>query len=135
MMNKESPKTAFDLLYTRFNTAPKMVIYDNACNLHRYVLRRAPRFFSRAAFRIDRLHIFNHVGCSSGYNLEKYPQDMAVVGGLTLRKLNSQACEQSNSILERIRTQVAYMGHENAFTYCKYFLSQHNVQAIERLAA
>lgn len=28
--------------------------------------------------------------------------------------------------------QVAYMGHENAFTYAKYFLSQHNVQAIKR---
>ncbi|KAK9918988.1 hypothetical protein WJX75_008522 [Coccomyxa subellipsoidea] len=62
MMNKESPKTAFDLLYTRFNTAPKM----------------------------------------------------------------------SNSILERIRMQVAYMGHENSLTYSKYFLAQHNKQAISR---
>lgn len=42
--------------------APKLIVYDNACNLHKYVLRRAPQFFSNTAFRIDRLHIYNHEG-------------------------------------------------------------------------
>ena len=41
---------------------PGMVVYDNACNFHRYALRRAPRFFANTLFRIDRLHIFNHHG-------------------------------------------------------------------------
>lgn len=42
--------------------APTMVVYDNACNLQRYALKRAPHFFRHAAFRIDRLHIFAHRG-------------------------------------------------------------------------
>ena len=41
---------------------PNMVVYDNACNLHRYVLRRAPKLFADTAFRIDRLHVYNHHG-------------------------------------------------------------------------
>lgn len=42
--------------------APKLIVNANACNLHKYVLRRAPNFFSNAAFRIDRQHIYNHEG-------------------------------------------------------------------------
>lgn len=41
---------------------PKLVVYDNACNLQRYALNRAPRFFKDTAFRSDRLHMFNHHG-------------------------------------------------------------------------
>ena len=40
--------------------APKLIIYDNCCNLMRYCLRRAPLFFSETQFLIDRLHWFNH---------------------------------------------------------------------------
>ena len=36
----ESPKTPFTVLATRFPKPPKFVIYDNACNLHEYVLNR-----------------------------------------------------------------------------------------------
>jgi hypothetical protein len=41
---------------------PAMLVYDNACNFHKYALRRAPQFFAKTLFRIDRLHIFNHHG-------------------------------------------------------------------------
>ena len=42
--------------------APSMVVYDNACNLQRYVLKRTPHYFRHTAFRIDRLHVFAHKG-------------------------------------------------------------------------
>ncbi|KAK9917089.1 hypothetical protein WJX75_000796 [Coccomyxa subellipsoidea] len=126
MVNKEGPATAFELFLTRLQAGPKMVVYDNACNLHRYALRRAPKFFADTAFRIDRLHIYNHHGCSSGYNLAKYPQDMQLVDGMPLRKLNTQVAEQCNSILDRVRTQVAYMLHDNGMDYLKYFLACSN---------
>lgn len=38
------------------------MIYDNACNLHRYCVRWAPRFFARTKFAIDRIHQYNHRG-------------------------------------------------------------------------
>ena len=94
-----------------------MVVYDNACNLQRYALRRAPPFFKDTAFCIDRLHIFNHHGyalstarivahwhskamthivehicrCSKGYNLSIYPQDMEISTGVQLSKLLSRS--------------------------------------------
>ncbi len=43
-------------------TAPSTVIYDNACNLHNYVLNRAPYFFKDTWFLIDRFHWRNHTG-------------------------------------------------------------------------
>ena len=42
-----------------------MIVYDNACNLHRYAVRRAAKFFSNSAIRVDRLHVFNHHGYDS----------------------------------------------------------------------
>lgn len=61
MSRGEGPKTAFDFIFHRFSSAPKMIIYDNACNLHRYSLRRQPLFFARTRFAIDRMHQNNHV--------------------------------------------------------------------------
>jgi len=128
LTNPEGPSTVFDVVYTRFKTAPKLIVYDNACNLHKYVLRRAPQFFSNTAFRIDRLHIYNHEGCSSGYNLATYPNHMSVATNVRLDKLNTQIAEQVNSLLDGIRTQVAYMGHDNAMAYVKFFLAQYNIR-------
>lgn len=58
--------------------------------------------------------------------------DMVVVPGrgatpsVTVRSLNSQAAEQRNSLLERVRTQIAYMSHDNVVLYLNYFLGARN---------
>lgn len=87
MKINESPNTAFTILYTRFKkgtefrkcmpfictyhfylqihtsyTAPDIVIYDNACNLHSYCLNREPKFFEKTWFLVDRFHWPNHTG-------------------------------------------------------------------------
>jgi hypothetical protein len=61
MSRGEGPKTAFDFIFHRFSKAPKMIVYDNACNLHRYTMRRQPLFFAQTRFAIDRMHQNNHV--------------------------------------------------------------------------
>lgn len=58
-----SLKTLGGLFIT--NVAPKVVIYDNACNLHDYALNRDPGFFKNTKFFVDRFHWFNHKGKSS----------------------------------------------------------------------
>ena len=49
-------------------TAPDVVIYDNACNLHQYMLNREPDFFSETWVIVDRFHWSNHTGTYSIYN-------------------------------------------------------------------
>ena len=52
----ESPRSVFEVLYTRFPVAPEVVIYDNACNLANYSHIRESYFFQDTKFVIDRLH-------------------------------------------------------------------------------
>ncbi|DBA80208.1 TPA: hypothetical protein ACH3X1_008103 [Trebouxia sp. C0004] len=66
--------------------------------------------------------------CSSGYDLRQYPASMLVSPGVTLGQLNTQVAEQVNALLENVRTQVAYMKHDNAMSYLKYFLAKYNAR-------
>jgi hypothetical protein len=45
-----------------FILAPKIIVYDNACNLHSYCLNRDPLFFKETKFLVDRFHWKNHRG-------------------------------------------------------------------------
>ena len=60
---------------------------------------------------VDRFHWCGHVGCSSGYSLDKYTT-------LDIATINSQINEQANAGLQRIKGQIAYMKPEN-FVSCK----------------
>eukprot|EP00955_Chlamydomonas_euryale_P015250 163109-Chlamydomonas_euryale.AAC.1 len=46
-------------MYLR-HAGPKMIVYDNCCNLHKYALRRQPSFFFKTRFVIDRMHAKGH---------------------------------------------------------------------------
>lgn len=83
----------YQILRSRYETAPEVVVYDNGCHLHDYALNRDPRFFRDTKFLIDRLHADNHVACSSGYDIRTYNESAELV------RLNSQAAEQYNSML------------------------------------
>jgi hypothetical protein len=134
MKQYEGPSTAFDMLLHRFPEAPGMVIYDNACNLSRYALKREPGFFAKTQFRIDRVHQPGHVGCHEGYSLTTYPENCPVLGGSTiLRDMNTQVCEQAHSSLEAISTQTKFMNQGNFLQYVRYFLYRHNMAKIQSL--
>jgi hypothetical protein len=85
MHKHEGPSTVHDTLFTRLDNGthtnasaaetgftlsfcinalqlagPAAIIYDNACNLHKYCVRRTPNFICKTRFLIDRLHQFNH---------------------------------------------------------------------------
>ena len=126
MDSPESPKTPFDLLVRRFPTVPRLIIYDNACNLHLYALKREPRRFMNTRFMVDRWHSKNHV-CTQGYSMKAYPKDPNIDG------LNSQICEQLNSQLRRLGTQLAFMHPENAIYLVKIFLAIRNMDKLKKL--
>jgi len=132
----EGPSTAFELLFQRFPTAPRMVIYDNACNLSKYCLLREPAFFAKTEFRIDRLHWKGHIGCHEGFCLDAYPKDIEVLGGKArLGRINSQVCEQANSGLDYISKQAKFMRLENFLAHTRLFLYSRNVAKIEKITS
>jgi hypothetical protein len=49
--------------------------------------------------------------CTSGFNIDGYDQDLELVTGVKLRDLNTQICEQTNSVLQRISTSVSIIMH------------------------
>jgi hypothetical protein len=60
----ESPRSVFEVLFTRWEEPPTVVIYDNACNLSIYAHTRESFFFRDTKFIIDRLHQHAHKRCS-----------------------------------------------------------------------
>ena len=46
LRNSESPRTPFDIICRRFSSCmPKLIIYDSACKLHLYSMKREPALF------------------------------------------------------------------------------------------
>jgi hypothetical protein len=56
MLRGESPRDAFTVLYTRLmrEDLPETLVYDNACALRNYCMRRAPAHFANVRFVVDR---------------------------------------------------------------------------------
>eukprot|EP00117_Sycon_ciliatum_P039971 scpid25894/ scgid5378/ len=129
MTHHESPKIPFNIFLTRFRTAPSLIIYDNACQLHRYCLNREPHFFNSSVFAVDRLHWDNHVGCSEGYNLNIFNNKYDIA------KINSQVNEQANVGLGKLRASLAYMAQEKFMFHAGLYLGLRNRQKQALLGA
>jgi len=84
----ESSRTLFDLILTRWDRPPDIIIYDNACNMHKFCLSREPEYFKDVMFILDRLHVAGHVKCCLSYD----PYQHAFVVDI-----NTQLCEQANA--------------------------------------
>lgn len=85
MDDAESPRTLFEAIMTRWETAPHVVVYDNACHAHAYFLNREPEYARDMVCLVDTLHYKGHTGCSQSYDISIYPQ---------WGRFNSQLCEQ-----------------------------------------
>ncbi|KAF8057790.1 hypothetical protein FPV67DRAFT_1429432 [Lyophyllum atratum] len=117
----EGRNDVFSAMYTRWEIAPKRIIYDFACALGPYCLIREPAFFAESTYGIDIFHASDHKKCAPAAFLETY---MAVDPRLAL--VNSSAAECGNGGIKRIRKSVSYMGQARAIMYTKVFLSVWN---------
>ena len=127
MDSHESPRHPFKIFRSRFSRPPKLIVYDNACKLHQYCLNRELAHFSHTQFAVDRFHWKGHTGCSSGYNLNIYKVSIT-------SKINSQVNEQANDGLQCIKSQLAYISHENFMHTISLFLAIKNLDAQKRMA-
>lgn len=119
--NHESPRHPFEILKTRFKTAPKVIVYDNACKLHQYALLREPVFFKNTLFLVDKFHWKGHMACSLGYNLSMYEtHDL-------LNRINSQINEQGNAGIQKLKGQLSYMTFWNFRFHVKLYYAVRNL--------
>ncbi|PPQ83592.1 hypothetical protein CVT26_001389 [Gymnopilus dilepis] len=117
----EGRNEVFSAIYTHWEKAPEIIIYDYACNLAPYVMAREPKFFANTKCLVDHFHSAGHTACGDACKLMTY-----VSANPDLDKINSSAAESGNSGIRRIRKSVSYMTQEHAIIYTKTFLSIRN---------
>ncbi|KAE8239911.1 hypothetical protein A4X06_0g7979 [Tilletia controversa] len=113
----EGRNDVFSALFSHWTTAPQVVVYDFACQLAPYCLRREAEFFKDTLFVIDQMHQHGHSKCTLSSFLSSY-----MATDPSLRHLNSSAAECENSALSRIKKSVSYSGQEHAVLLIKHFL-------------
>ena len=124
----ESPRTAFEILVRRFKKIPSLIIYDNACKLHLFALKREPARFQQIRFLGDRLHYRKgHVGCTKGYSMDSYHACNKI------KEINSQANEQANAALRKLATQLTYMSPQNLIKHTSVFLAIRNMDKVSMM--
>ena len=72
MPRAEGPAQVYEVIVSRMPVAPDVLVYDNACKTATFCVSRAPKFFSRTRFIVDRLHWYGHVKCSPIFNSAFY---------------------------------------------------------------
>jgi hypothetical protein len=106
ILNAEGRKDAYYVLRYLMKEAPKVVIYDFACQLEEYCMARDPEYFKDTVFLIDHFHTYNHT-CSRIYKISAYP---------VLNYLNSEIAEQGNSWVKSGTRQQAKQLREDTFS-------------------
>ncbi|KAJ3534105.1 hypothetical protein NMY22_g7064 [Coprinellus aureogranulatus] len=124
----EGRNDVFSALYTRWEKAPKRVIYDFACALGPYCLTREPDFFLDTEFRIDSFHAKDHTKCAPATFLATYSATNP-----ELATINTSAGECGNSSLKKIRKSVSYMSQDRAIIYIHVYLAIWNRFRIKAL--
>jgi hypothetical protein len=97
------------------------LFYDMGCTCFEQFIHRDPYFVSGAAIVLDRLHKWNHVACNHTFRPENHP---------TLKGKNSQAAEQVNSTLRKLKSFVPYQTFRHFVTFMKLFAHMHNKRRI-----
>ena len=117
----EGRNDVFSALYTHWPTAPKVVVYDFACQLAPYCLLREPQFFCNTRFLVNQFHASGHTKCSkassSTYAMQFDPN---------LQVINTSAAEVGNSGAAKIRKSVSYMTQQHAIQYTKVYMDVMN---------
>lgn len=121
MLTGESPRMLFDIIMTRFEQDynPE-IIYDASCRVKEYGLNRELKRFMSIRITTDRFHEFNHKSCSESFRSSKY---------FSLASVNSEACEQTNSVLRKLSSSTTYMSPTLYMRVLTLFMANLNIVA------
>ena len=126
----EGRNEPFTFLTCFLETAPRVVIYDFACSLMDYCLNRAPTYFRDTLFFVDVFHWVNHVACARSFSIRAYSEYKDIV----MRTQNSEACEQINAAMKRLRFVLSRMGQRAFMVFLRLFLANWNVGKLEKVS-
>lgn len=113
----EGRNDVFSALFTHWPVAPKIVVYDYACQLAPYSMVREPLFFRDTRFVVDEFHAVGHTKCSSASSATH-----AMQYDPNLQAVNTSAAEVGNSGVGKIRKSVSYMTQTHAIEYTKVYM-------------
>jgi hypothetical protein len=125
----EGRNDVFSAIFTRWKKAPKIVVYDFACQLFTYNIRRQPSFWLDTIHIIDSFHFRDHTKCSHAFNMLTFMKANA-----DMRTIRDTAAEVGNSGLVRIRKSIKYMSQARTMMLTKLYLEIHNRRKICELA-
>ena len=111
MANAESPRCIFEILFSMFEEAPAVIIYDNCCNLMHYCLNREAAFFERTTFMVDHMHFTEHKKCCPDFDSAKYEC-------IT----NSSMAEQKNSVLRQLEKSLTFMNQHTFLWFLRHWV-------------
>lgn len=116
----EGRNDVFSALYTFWETAPEVIVYDFGCELGPYCMLRAPDFFQNTRFLIDDFHAQGHSRCSRACMTKNYRWDPEIYS------LATPIAESGNALLGPIRDSLRYMTQFRAVLYVNTFMCVHN---------
>jgi hypothetical protein len=118
----EGRRDVFAGIYCHWPKAPRIICYDNACQLMHYSTSREPAYFKNTSFVIDRLHEKNHYSCSETFGIHSFTKQQT----RDFFQFNDSAAETGNGLLKKIRTSCLYMSKPRFVVYVKLFLEVQN---------
>ncbi|KAE8184203.1 hypothetical protein CF336_g7887 [Tilletia laevis] len=113
----EGRNDVFSAIFSYWPRPPSVIVYDFACQLGPYSLRREAGFFKDTLFVVDQMHEKGHSDCSAASRLSTYMRNDPA-----LQHLYSSAAECGNSGLSRIKKTVSFCNQEHAVALVRVFL-------------
>ncbi|KIJ24236.1 hypothetical protein M422DRAFT_194900, partial [Sphaerobolus stellatus SS14] len=121
MPRAEGQSDVFSAIFCHWPKAPKVIVYDFACQLAPYCIIREPRFFGNTQFVVGEFHASDHTKCSkalhASFVMQHDPQ---------IQLINTSAAEVGNSGASKIRKSVSYMTQCHAISFIKAYLDVMN---------
>jgi hypothetical protein len=93
-----------------------VVIYDNACGLHRYCMAREPAFFKNTRFYSDRFHLVNHKDCARTFCID--------VAGL---RISTSLVESENKAVKSVKGHCQHMRKDTFMWFFRLFFVFRNL--------
>ena len=122
MKKPESTEVALDSILTHFRIPPRVIFYDNACNLYASALLRVPWLLNQTRFLVDRFHYKSHT-CSTFFDPSSYRE-------LDLFKTTGE--ESINARIEKVLCFLRYLRGKNYVPFLRARFALLNLGSIIR---
>lgn len=119
MDRPESSSPALSSAISHLRVIPRMLFYDNACNLCLSAYYRAAWFMELCIIQIDRFHCEHH-SCVNYFNPSMYP---------CMEQMKTMGAESINARIKRAKHHMRYLRGDNFVSYFRVRFALLNLKA------